>query len=173
MTGYYRPCMPQYAHVAEPLVSLTRKDVPFVWQEKQQEAFQILKERLVIEQVMAHPQLDKSYCLYTDAYNYAVGAILCQNDERGIERPVVYLSKQLSAVQKRLATVEKETYGVVYALKQLRAYLWGAEFKVYTDHKSLTCLFTKEMNNTKIQRWQVLLAEYGAKVEYSKGKNNI
>jgi hypothetical protein len=29
------------------------------------------------------------------------------------------------------------------------------------------------MVNTKIQRWAVLMAEYGAKVEYRKGKNNV
>ena len=29
------------------------------------------------------------------------------------------------------------------------------------------------MNNTKSQRWAVLLAEYGAKIEYRQGKNNI
>ena len=44
---------------------------------------------------------------------------------------------------------------------------------VYTDHKPLLSLFTKEMVNTRIQRWAVLLAEYGAKILYRKGKNNI
>ncbi len=62
---------------------------------------------------------------------------------------------------------------MVYALKQLRPYIWGASYKVFMDHKPLTSLFTKEMNNTKIQRWQVLLAVYGAKIEYRKGKHNI
>ncbi len=41
------------------------------------------------------------------------------------------------------------------------------------DNKPLTSLFTKEMNNTKIQRWQVPLAEYDAKIGYRKGKHNI
>ena len=40
-------------------------------------------------------------------------------------------------------------------------------------YDQLKSLFTKEMNNTKIQRWGVLLAEYGATIEYRKGKNNI
>jgi len=173
MSGYYRPCMPQYAHIAEPLVKMTRKNAHFTWTGEQQRAFQALKDLLISDKVMAHPQMDKPYKLYTDACDYAIGAILCQLDEKGIERPVVYLSKQLTATQRRWATIEKEAYAVVYALRQLRPYVWGADFKVYTDHKPLTCLFTKEMNNTKIQRWQVLLAEYGAKVEYRKGKNNI
>jgi hypothetical protein len=173
MTGYYRNCIKDYARIAEPLVALTRKNAHFAWHDPQQHAFDLLKQALVSDHVMAHPQTDRPYKLFTDACDYAIGAILVQQDDAGTERPIVYLSKQLSATQRRWATIEKEAYAVVYALKQLRPYLWGAEFSTYTDHKPLTSLFTKEMNNTKIQRWAVLLAEYGCKVQYWKGKLNV
>ena len=61
----------------------------------------------------------------------------------------------------------------MYALNKLRTYLYGATFTVYTDHKPLKSLFTKDKNNTKIQRWGVLLAEYGALIQYRKGTNNV
>ena len=83
---------------------------------------------------MAHPRADQPYYLYTDACDYAIGAILCQKDSHDVERPIVYLSKQLSDTQRRWATIEKEAYAVVYALKQLRPYLWGAGYYTYTDH---------------------------------------
>ena len=51
--------------------------------------------------------------------------------------------------------------------------MWGAEFETFTDHRPLTSLFTKEMNNTKIQRWSILLAEYGCRPRYYPGKLNI
>ena len=85
----------------------------------------------------------------------------------------MYISHQLSSVQTRWATIEKEAYAVVYALQKLRAYLYGAEFVVYTDHKPLLCLFSKSMANTKIQRWAILLAEYGATIKYKPGSSNI
>ena len=173
MTGYYRTCIQDYAQIAGPLVQLTKKNFKFKWNEECQRAFDTLKSALISDHVMAHPQPSKPYFLYTDACDYAVGAILCQHDDNGVERPIVYLSKQLSDSQRRWATIEKEAYGVVYALKQLRPYLWGAQYRTFTDHKPLTSLFTKDMNNTKIQRWAVLLAEYNCKVEYHKGKLNI
>ena len=46
-------------------------------------------------------------------------------------------------------------------------------YKVLTDHKPLLCLFSKNMTNTKIQRWAILLAEYGATIKYRPGHNNI
>ena len=79
--------------------------------------------------VMAHPKPDQSYLLYTDARDYAIGAILYQLDDQGVERPVVYPSKQLSNHQCKWATIEKEAYAVVYALEQLRLYLWCASFR--------------------------------------------
>ena len=66
--------------------------------------------------VMAHPDMQKPYLLYTDACDYAIGAILCQADEHGTEHLVVYLSKQLSPQQRKWATIEKEAYAVVHAL---------------------------------------------------------
>lgn len=173
MAGYYRSCLPHFAHITEPLVRLTRKGQPFIWGEEQERALDQLKQLLTSNAVMAYPQIDKPYKLFTDASNHAVGAILVQEDDSGTERVIQYISHQLSGSQLRWSTVEKEAYALVYSLGKLRPYLYGAEFTVYTDHKPLTSLFTAQLNNTKIQRWAVLLAEFGAKVQYRKGANNI
>ena len=95
MTNYYRTLMPDYARKAEPLIRLTKKGVKFVWSQEQDLAFQTLKDLLISHQVMAHPQTDKPYILYTDACDYAVGAVLYQKDDSGVERPIAYFSKQL------------------------------------------------------------------------------
>lgn len=173
LANYYRQCIKNYAKIAEPMVALTRKANPFVWDKPQSESFSALKSALVSADVMAHPDTRKPYALYTDACEYAVGAILVQSDKNGIERPVQYISHQLSATQCRWPVIEKEAYALIYALQKLRPYLIGAEYTIYTDHKPLKCLFTKEMDNTKIQRWGILLAEYGAKIEYRRGEHNI
>ena len=173
VANYYRQCMPGYAKLAEPLIALTRRNTPYVWSSECACAFQALKDLLVSPAVMAHPDVRRPYKLYTDACNYAVGGILVQVDDQGVERVVQYVSRQLSETQRRWATIEQEAYAVVHCLVKLRPYLYGADFTVYTDHKPLRSLFTKEMNNTKIQRWAILLAEYGAKIEYRKGSENI
>ena len=144
-----------------------------MWGPSQSEAFEKLKQLLTSSHVMTAPRTDRPYKLYTDACDYAVGAVLVQVDDSGTERVIQYVSHSLSSVQRRWATIEKEAYAVVYAISKLRPYLYGADFTVYTDHKPLTSLFTKEMQNTKIQRWAVLLSEYGATIQYRKGKNNI
>lgn len=173
LTGYYRQCIDSYASISEPLVRLTKKNEPFIFGEEQSTAFQRLKEALCSETIMAYPQVDKPYNLYTDASNHAIGAILVQKDANGVERVIQYVSKQLTEPQKSWSAIEREAFALVFALRKLRPYLQGAEFTVYTDHKPLKSLFCSEIKNTKIQRWASQISDFGCAIEYRKGKNNI
>jgi hypothetical protein len=47
LTGYYRRFIPDFSKIAKPLTELTKKDEPYVWTEEREEAFQILKQKLV------------------------------------------------------------------------------------------------------------------------------
>ena len=70
--------LPGFSHHAEALTKLTRNHVKFVWGPEQQAAFVKLKSLLVSSKVMAGPRPEEPYLLYTDASDYAVGAILVQ-----------------------------------------------------------------------------------------------
>ena len=72
--------LPAFSHHAEALTKLTRKHVQFVWGPEQQAAFVKLKALLVFSKAMAIPHPEEPYLLYTDASDYAVGAILVQKD---------------------------------------------------------------------------------------------
>ena len=171
--GYYRQCLNSYAETSAPLVELTRKHQRFEWTDRHQKAFDDLKRLLISSHVMTAPDTSKPYKLYTDACDYAIGAILVQVADDGVEKVIQYVSHILSPTQRNWPCIERECYSVIFSITKLRPYLYGASFEVLTDHKPLLSLFTKEMNNTKIQRWGVLLAEYGASIKYRKGKNNI
>ena len=65
--NYYRNSLPNYATVAEPLIALTRRNVRFTWDDHKQTAFDELKRLLTSSHVMAAPDLNRPYKLYTDA----------------------------------------------------------------------------------------------------------
>ncbi len=173
MCSYYRQLVPEFAKIAEPLHELTRKNSTWLWGKDQQDSFDKLKAKLCSDTIMAHPDPQKGYILYTDACDYAIGGILVQEDDDGIERPIQYISAQLTNTQRKWAVSEKECFAVVYCLDKLRCYLLGADLTCYVDHKPLLSLFTKQMKNTKIQRWGILFEEFGAKIKYRPGPNNI
>ncbi len=173
MCGYYRQAIDHFAEVAQPLVELTRKNVTWEWTVKRERAFRTLQQMLLGDNVLAYPRLDRPYRLYTDASGYCVGGVLTQEDDQGCERVIQYVSHQLNESEQKWATIEREAYAIVYCLKKLRPYLWGADFEILTDHKPLRALFLSEVANTKVQRWAVLIAEFGAPIAYREGKNNI
>ena len=41
---------------------------------------------------LAYPNLNRPYKLYTDASDYCIGAVLCQDDDDGNECVIQYLS---------------------------------------------------------------------------------
>ena len=172
MASYYRRFIKDFATIAFPLTQLTRKYSRFKWDSDCQKSFEKLKQCLCETVVLAHPDVSKPYLLYTDASDYAVGAVLTQEFPEG-ERVVQFLSKQLSQTQRKWPTIEKEAYAIIYAVNKLRPFLFGSKFTVFTDHKPLRSLFTTEMKNAKVQRWAIILSEYGCNIEYKTGKTNI
>ena len=173
MTGYYRQAIPSYAAISALLTALTKKHVRWHWTEEHEQAFRALQELLVSSHVLAYPRTDKPYKLYTDASKFAVGGILVQDDENGVEKVVQYVSHQLSTAQQKWCAMEREAYAIIYCLHKLRPYLWGARFEILTDHKPLRAMFQNELANSKVQRWAMLIQEYGAPIRYRKGKHNI
>ena len=55
--AYYSGFVPNFAGLAAPLYYLTRLDVPFVWNQQAQDAFQKLKEALVSPPILAYPRV--------------------------------------------------------------------------------------------------------------------
>ena len=97
--GYYRRFIPCFADIAEPLVALTGKDVPFVWRPECATAFLRLRDALVRAPILAFPTESGDYVLDTDASNFGLGGVLSQiqNDQ---ERVIAYCSRALRPSQR-------------------------------------------------------------------------
>ena len=79
LAGYYRRFIKGFSDIAKPLTSLTKKDVPFHWGEKQQEAFENLREKLCEEPVLQYPDFTRPFIVTTDASGIAIGGIVKAN----------------------------------------------------------------------------------------------
>ena len=172
MASYYRKFINNFSQIIRPLTELTKKHVRFEWNEERQKAFEKIKQSLSEAEVLAHPDFKRPFKLYTDASLYAVGAVLTQDFDDG-EHVIQYLSKQLTTGQQKWPTIEREAYAIIHAVNKLRHFLLGHKFVIYTDHKPLRSLFTSEMKNARVQRWAIILDEYGCQIEYKSGKSNV
>ena len=62
----------------EPLINLTRKNVKFNWNDECDKAFETIKNALLNPPILAFPDPNKRFILYTDASDKAIGAVLKQ-----------------------------------------------------------------------------------------------
>ncbi|GFX83691.1 retrovirus-related Pol polyprotein from transposon opus [Trichonephila clavipes] len=115
------------------------------------------------------PNLSKPYQLYSDGSVTAIGVCLSQNDEKGKENPIAFFSKKLNETQTRWATIEREAYAVIEALKRFDSWIFGAKIQVISDHNPLTYLTSTTPQSAKLTRSALALQRYNIAISYRKG----
>ena len=170
--GYYRRFIQDYARMAVPLTELLKKEVPYVWTEVRQEAFEELKRRLVAAPILAAPDWTKEFHVTLDASGWCLGAVLWQADEGNRERPIYYASRQMNPAERNYTTTEREALAVIYACKKFRHYLLGYKVVFHTDHDSLKYLVNKPDLSGRLARWILLLQEFHYEVKVKPGTAN-
>ena len=158
LASYYRRSMKDFAKIAKPLTTLTKKYEKFVWTAERQAAFEGLKECLVNAPVVCSPREGCPFILDTDASDFALGAVLQQLQDLRVV-VIAYASRNLSEPEIAYCTTRKELLGIIYGLKQFRHYLLGQKFQLRTDHSALTTIF-RSVTVGQQARWLDLLAEY-------------
>jgi hypothetical protein len=78
LSGYYRQFVKDYSEVAKVLTDLTHKDAKWKWTEEHQKAFETLRDILMSDQVMHHPDFEKQFIVKAEASLGSIGYILTQ-----------------------------------------------------------------------------------------------
>ena len=171
LAGYYRRFIDHFSQIAKPLTQLLKKDQAFRWTAQEQEAFEILKEKLTTAPILQYPDFSKPFVLTTGASGKAIGAVLSQG-KIGQDLPIAYTSRVLIKAEENCSTIEKELLAIVRATQHFGPYVYGTKFNIVTDHKPLTWLFNVKDPGSRLMRWKLKLAEYDYTIEYKTGKTN-
>ncbi|GJX28922.1 putative reverse transcriptase domain-containing protein [Tanacetum coccineum] len=94
------------------MTKLTQKKVKFEWGDKQEAAFQLLKQKLCSAPILALPEGSEDFIVYCDASKKGLGAVLMQR-----EKVISYASRQLKIHEKNYTTHDLEL-GAVHILNQ-------------------------------------------------------
>ncbi|GKF54832.1 putative reverse transcriptase domain-containing protein [Tanacetum coccineum] len=95
LAGYYRRFIENFSKIAKPLTLLTQKNKAYVWGDKQEESFRILKEKLCNAPVLALLDGPNDFVVYFDASNQWFGCVLMQQG-----KVIAYASRQLKIHEK-------------------------------------------------------------------------
>ena len=123
--------------------------------------------------ILLLPDFELPFVITTDASEAAVGAILEQNQGRGLQ-PVAFASRKLNSTEMRYSAYERELLGIVWALGQWRHYIEQSPHKVViqTDHAPLRFLPNQTSVNTRVWKWINVMQGYDLDIRHIPGKKN-
>ncbi|KAK1695348.1 hypothetical protein QYE76_012045 [Lolium multiflorum] len=168
LAGFYRRFVKDFGSIAAPLNELTKKDVPFVWGDAQQDSFMILKYKLTHAPLLQLPDFNKTFELECDASGIGLGGVLLQEG-----KPVAYFSEKLSGPSLNYSTYDKELYALVRTLQTWQHYLWPKEFVIHSDHESLKHIRSQAKLNRRHAKWVEFIESFPYVIKHKKGKDNV
>ena len=97
--------------------------------------------------------------LYISATVAALGALLAQHDENGIERAIYYISRTMVGHELNYTFIEKACLAVVFASQKFRHYMLAHKIKLIAKIDPLKYLLSKAMLTRRMAKWVMILSE--------------
>ena len=129
--NYLAKFLPHLSEVLQPLLLLTRREVPFNWTTSQQTAFNKAKKLVTTTPVLTFYDPKKELTIENDASEYGLGSALFQDG-----KPIAFASRTLTDPETRYAQIEKEMLAVCYGLTKFHHYTYGRD--VNSNYRSQT-----------------------------------
>ncbi|GJV47291.1 putative reverse transcriptase domain-containing protein [Tanacetum coccineum] len=117
LAGYYRRFIEGFLKIAKSMTKLTQKGVKFDWGEKEENAFQLIKQKLCSAPILALPEGSEDFVVYCDASHKGLGVVLMQR-----EKVIAYASRQLKIHEKNYTTHDLELGSIRRWLELLSDY---------------------------------------------------
>lgn len=204
-TNWMRNSIPTYSTTIAPLHKLledayktagkrTKKAVRRIrldssWGAEHDRSFELIKKQLAASTKLAHPKVDHTMCLFTDASESHWAAILTQTPKTQFRKPIdqqehaplCFLSGAFTGSSFNWSMPEKEGYAIVEAMCRLDYLVCGNVVSIFTDHANLVYLYDPFGRNpgiprhtaSKLMRWALKLSAFRYIVEHIPGEKNV
>jgi hypothetical protein len=172
---FFRIWVAYFAHVADPLYDLLRKNVRFVWTDIHSKAMQLLKEALLSSPILRPLKYGNfsPIIVTVDSSPHASGWAVGQDDENGNRFATRSGAKIFTERQRRYPQVKRELWGAKVALKQEKDYLIGAHVILETDCLPLLGMIANcDTPDIAMLRWIAFIRMFNPELKHIAGKDN-
>ena len=165
---------PSYPELTAPLRALTKKHARFIWGQRENQAFQELKNRLCSDDVLVPYDTTRQTRLYVDSSFIGTQATVAQSysiDGDEVWRPVNHTSRAWTAPESRYCQIERESNGILTGMYMNKMYTLGTHVEVVTDHKPLVAIYQPTANpkQLRVDRHRTKLLPFQYTVTYEPG----
>ena len=150
---------------------LLKKKILFIWTNKQEKAFRILKQKLIEALILQYSDFEKPFILFTDISKIGLRAVLSQLDNEEKEKIIIYASRSLNSAEQNYLIIELECLAVIWAVRYFYKYLLTKSFKIVTDYSVLKTLQIAKILIGK-RAWWIMELQYDFKIIHRVGKEN-
>ena len=174
VVNYLSLFCPDLQKLLKPIVELTRKGRPFIWEDAQEKAFREVKLRLKNPPVLHLPKADGRFILYSDTSIEGTGSSLWQI-QGGKPKLIGYASKMLPEACSRYSVTELEMTGLLVNMNLWKNLLKHREFDAAVDHAAVAQIMKAKMEpaTTRIMRLLDRLSAYSFNLYYVKSRDMI
>jgi RNase H-like domain found in reverse transcriptase len=153
------------------LTQLTWKNILWNFGESCKLAFLTLKRAFISTPVLTHYKPGCLLVIETDAFDYALAAILSQVESSREIHPVTYLSQTFLDTELNYNTHDKELMAIYEAFKAWFYYLEGTEvpIDVVMDHKNLEYFWTTWILSRRQAQWSTFLSGFNMVIRFRPG----
>src|SRR5258705_6642456 len=145
--NFYQRFICNFSEIACPLHVLTHKSKDWSWGAAEQQAFNALKSAVTSTPMLTFLSKSSPFCLECNASNFAMGAILLQQQEDGL-------------------------LVIMHALEEWRHFLKGSnqKFKIHMDHKNLSYFQEAHKLNHHQAQWSLYLSRFNFILTHKPGR---
>ena len=173
--SFFRAYIPNFAEIAYPLTELTKQkqSTKIVLNSEEMAAFVKLKNLIGSPPVLISPDYEQPFFIFCDASEKGTGCVLLQKSKGEEFRPIAYASKKFNPTQTRWSVIEREAYGVIFALQQFEVIVFGCEIILFSDHNPLQFLTECVPKSSKLTRWMLAIQRFNISIQHVAGNKNL
>jgi ribonuclease HI len=166
--NFVRRFVPDFVVMVKPIHNLLKQDHSFSWTDDVENAFLRIKKAISSAPVLAKPDFEKDFIIYTNATEEAISAILLQCDDQNNEKHVAYMSQSLSDDEIKYSYIEKHVFSLVKAIEKFHHFILGKHTQVKVPLPAVKFLLSQTYLSGKLAHWLAKIQEHDLTIMTSK-----
>jgi hypothetical protein len=158
--NFVRRFVPDFVVMVKLIHNLLKQDLSFAWTDDVEDAFVGIKKEISSVPVLAKPDFEKEFMVYTNAIEEAVYDILMQGDDQGNKKPVAYMSQILSDDEFKYFFIEKHAFTLVKVVEKFLHFILGKHALVKVPLPAIKFFLSQTYLSWKLAHWLSKIQEH-------------